>query len=141
MNPALPIDLAVYGTLRRGEQNASFLAEATYLGVGVVLGRLHEMPRSSLRAYAFPALDLDGASRIVVELYRLRDAAALRTIDQLEAYDPLDEAASQYVRRSVAVVDGPVATAWTYVYNGSWDDVGAAIGSGDWVEHRVRSTG
>ncbi len=136
-----PIDLAVYGTLRRGEQNEVFLADATYLGVGAVLGRLHEMPRSGLRAYAYPALDLDGPDRIVVELYRLPDAAALATIDGLEAYDPTDEAASQYVRRSVPVVDGPVATAWTYVYNGPRHEVGEAIGSGDWVEHRERATG
>jgi gamma-glutamylcyclotransferase (GGCT)/AIG2-like uncharacterized protein YtfP len=132
-----PIVLAVYGTLRRGERNEAYLAGAEFLGAAVVLGRLHEMPRSSLREYAYPAL-VEGRDRIVVELYRLQDEAALTAIDALEAYDPLDEPASQYVRRSLAVVDGAVATAWTYLYNGPPGEAGPVIADGDWVAHRGR---
>jgi gamma-glutamylcyclotransferase (GGCT)/AIG2-like uncharacterized protein YtfP len=133
-----PIILAVYGTLRRGERNEPYLAGAEYLGAASVLGRLHEMPRSRLRAYAYPAL-VDGSDRVVVELYRLPDEAALTAIDALEVYDPADEAASQYVRRSLAVVNGPVATAWTYLYNGPRNEIGAVIDDGDWVTYAARS--
>jgi gamma-glutamylcyclotransferase (GGCT)/AIG2-like uncharacterized protein YtfP len=134
-----PIALAVYGTLRRGERNDAFLAGSTFLGRGAVRGRLHVMPRSTLRAYAYPALLLDGSNRVVVELYALPDDATLAAIDELEAFDPEDEAGSQYVRRSVAVVDGPVPEAWSYLYNGPPEDIGDAIADGDWVAHRRRS--
>jgi gamma-glutamylcyclotransferase (GGCT)/AIG2-like uncharacterized protein YtfP len=133
-----PIVLAVYGTLRRGERNEPYLAGAEFLGTAAVLGRLHEMPRSSLRAYAYPAL-VDGTDRVAVELYRLPDEAALTSIDALEAYDPADERASQYVRRALPVVGGPVATAWAYLYNGPRREVGSVIDDGDWVAHRTRS--
>ena len=133
-----PILLAVYGTLRRGERNDAFLARAASLGGGVIHGRLYEMPRSALREYAYPALLLDEQGRVIVELYRLPDETILATIDELEAFDPADEAASQYVRRFVPVVDGPVATAWTYVYNGPTDELGDAITDGNWVAHRAR---
>jgi len=134
--PRPPIVLAVYGTLRRGERNDYFLAGSTFLGRGVVRGRLHVMPRSTLREYAYPALLLAGSSRVVVEVYELPDEATLAAIDELEAFDPADEAASQYVRRSVAVIDGPVSVAWSYLYNGPPEEIGEAIPDGDWVAHQ-----
>ena len=133
--PDRSIVLAVYGTLRRGERNDGFLAGARFLGLGVVRGRLHVMPRSTLREYAYPALLLDGSSRVTVELYELPDDATLAAVDRLEAFDPADEAASQYVRRLVEVVDGPVRDAWSYLYNGRADEMGDEIRGGDWVTH------
>jgi len=134
-----PLVLAVYGTLRRGERNEAFLAAATPLGRGVVHGRLHVMPRSALRAYAYPALVADGRDRIIVELYGLPDEATLAAIDELEAYDPSDEAASEYLRRSLPIVDGAVAHAWAYVYNGPAAELGETLADGDWVAHRARA--
>ena len=139
--PEPPIVLAVYGTLRRGERNDRFLAGATFLGSGLVRGRLHEMPRSELRAYAYPALVLEGSEPVAVELYGLQHAAKLATIDELEAFDPSDEAGSQYVRREVAVEGGPTRTAWVYVYHGPGDELGPVIADGDWVAHVGRSDG
>ncbi|HEX2755388.1 MAG TPA: gamma-glutamylcyclotransferase family protein [Candidatus Limnocylindrales bacterium] len=133
-----PIVLAVYGTLRRGERNHAFLAGSTFLGRGSVLGRLFEMPRSAARAYAYPALVLGGPSRVVVELYDIPDPAALAAADDLEAFDPADEAGSQYVRRVVGIVDGPVAAAWVYLYNGPPADMGEVIPDGDWVTFLAR---
>ena len=136
-----PLVLAVYGTLRGGERNERFLAGSAWLGTGIVLGRLYDMPASDLREYAYPALVLDEAGAVAVELYHLPDEAALVTIDELEAFDPADEAASQYVRRSVSIVDGPLDAAWVYVYNGTRADLGETIDDGDWVAHRKRIAG
>jgi len=139
-----PSIIAVYGTLRRGEPNAALLAGARDLGVARVAGRLHEMPRTAERAYAYPALVLDGlegAGEVVVELYELGDPATLAVIDALEAFDPEDVAGSEYVRRLVDVLDGPVATAWIYEYNGPPEAMGDLIADGDWVAHGARTIG
>ena len=133
--------IAVYGTLRRGEPNAALLSGARDLGVARIVGRLHEMPRTAERAYAYPALVLDGVGAVVVELYQLGDAATLAVIDALEAFDPDDVAGSEYVRRLVEVLDGPVATAWIYTYNGPPEAKGDLIPDGDWVAHRARTGG
>lgn len=132
---AEPIVVAVYGTLRRGERNAPFLARARFLGTGLVRGRLLEIPQSGLRPYAYPALVLDGDGAIVVEVYEVPDAAALADLDRLEACDPLDEPGSEYVRRDVPVMDGPTDHACVWVYNGPADAIGEAIPGGDWVAH------
>ncbi|MEO5939592.1 MAG: gamma-glutamylcyclotransferase family protein [Candidatus Limnocylindrales bacterium] len=134
-----PIVLAVYGTLRRGERNDGFLAGATFLGHGTVRGRLHEMARSRLRAYAYPALVAAEVGAVVVELYALPDDASLAAADALEAFDPTDEVGSEYVRRVLPVLNGPVVEAWVYLYNGPPADVGPEIADGDWVAHRARS--
>ena len=93
------------------------------------------MPVTAARAYSYPALidDEEGSGRVVVELYRLPDAALLDRLDELEAYRPRDEAGSEYVRREVEIRDGPVGRAWTYVFNGDPATTGAPIASGDWV--------
>lgn len=130
--------LAVYGTLRSGGRNHAFLAGSRYLGTGAVLGRLHEMPHSSSREYAYPALVADGSSPVVVELYRIPDAATLAAADELEAFDPTDPASSEYVRREVEIIDGPVAAASVYVYNGPPADMGDEIPDGDWLAHLAR---
>jgi gamma-glutamylcyclotransferase (GGCT)/AIG2-like uncharacterized protein YtfP len=130
-----PPIIAVYGTLRRGEPNAALLSGSRDLGVARIVGRLHEMPRTAERAYAYPALVLDGVGAVVVELYQLGDPATLAVIDALEAFDPDDVAGSEYVRRVVDVLDGPVATAWIYEYNGPSEAMGDLIADGDWVAH------
>lgn len=131
--------LAFYGTLRRGEPKAPLLGNARYLGMGRIVGRLREMPRTLARAYAYPSLVLDGEGLVVVELYDLTDPSLLARIDVLEAFDPADVAGSEYVRRLVDVVGGPVARAWVYVFNGPAEAMGEPIPDGDWVAHRARA--
>jgi gamma-glutamylcyclotransferase (GGCT)/AIG2-like uncharacterized protein YtfP len=131
--------LAVYGTLRHGEPNESLLAGARYLGVGRIAGRMREMPRTAEREYAYPSLVLGAGGDVVIEVYDLPDPSMLAAADALEAFDPADVDGSEYVRRLVDIVDGPVATAWIYVYNGPPEAMGEPIADGDWVAHRARA--
>jgi gamma-glutamylcyclotransferase (GGCT)/AIG2-like uncharacterized protein YtfP len=135
-----PIVLAVYGTLRRGECNAPLLAAATDLGTARISGLLREIRSSSTRPYGYPALVLDGSDAVVVvELYELADLDSLAAADELECFDPTNDAGSEYVRRPVAVMGGPIEQAWVYVYNGPPGELGDVIEGGDWVAHVARA--
>ena len=130
--------LAVYGTLRHGQRNHGLLVGARSLGVGFLAGSLYDVPRTPYRAYPYPALVPTSRGRVTVELYQVVDAAVLAAIDRLEHHRPADEATSQYLRRVVEVINGPVAEASAYLYNGPPDELGELIPDGDWVAHASR---
>ena len=133
MTGAAGLPLAVYGTLRRGERNHSLLRGATHIGDGLVAGLLRHVPAAPTRPYGFPALIGDGDGRVRVELYRLAGPGDWATLDALELYDASDEPGSEFLRRTVAVLEASVDRAQVYVYNGPLDVLGDVIGSGDWT--------
>jgi gamma-glutamylcyclotransferase (GGCT)/AIG2-like uncharacterized protein YtfP len=133
MSEAGDAPLAVYGTLRRGERNHPLLAGTTYLGDAFVRGILRHVPAAPTRDYGFPVLLPDGEGRVRVELYRVIDADTWVRLDALERYDPADEAGSEFLRRTVLVLDGPTDEAQVYVYNGPLEVLGEVIERGDWL--------
>jgi gamma-glutamylcyclotransferase (GGCT)/AIG2-like uncharacterized protein YtfP len=142
--------VAVYGTLRRGERNHTLLGAASPLGSGYLDGRLVGFPRNADRPYDFPGLvmpsaapDADGVGaggpgRVRVELYRLAHAVDLARLDELEAYDPADEAGSEYLRRRLPVRDGAVPSAWAWALAHDPPPSAVPIPGGDWTSRRGR---
>ena len=122
--------LFVYGTLMRGYAHpmARLLsANADFLGEVSCRGRLY-------RVKHYPGLvrSDDAADVVFGELYRLRAVAdLLREFDMYEACGEGFAEPTQYVRRTlpVALADGGVSEAWTYIYNWPVTDL-ARIESG-----------
>jgi len=131
-----PDVIAVYGTLRRGDRNHHLLEGCPLLGIGFVDGALYDVPVSPFRPYPYPAVVTGEPGSVLVEVYRLAVPGLIQILDELERYDPTDEAGSQYLRRVVPVHEGPVATAIVYVYAGPPEELGERIDSGDWAGWR-----
>lgn len=110
--------LFVYGSLMRGFDHpmARLLsANADFVGEGKCRGRLY-----LVKHYPGLVLSDDPADIVCGELYRLREREAmLREFDMYEACGEGFAQPTEYLREmlQVALDDGAVSEAWTYVYN------------------------
>jgi gamma-glutamylcyclotransferase (GGCT)/AIG2-like uncharacterized protein YtfP len=110
--------LFVYGSLMRGFDHpmARLLsANADFVGEAKCRGRLY-----LVKHYPGLVLSDDPADIVCGELYRLREREAmLREFDMYEACGEGFAQPTEYLREmlQVALDDGAVSEAWTYVYN------------------------
>jgi gamma-glutamylcyclotransferase (GGCT)/AIG2-like uncharacterized protein YtfP len=127
--------LFVYGTLMRGFDHPMarlLAANADFLGDAKCRGRLY-----LVRHYPGLVLSDDPADIAHGELFRLREPdAMLREFDMYEACGDGFAEPTEYVRRMlpVALGDGAVGDAWTYLYNWPVNDL-PLIASGRFLEH------
>jgi gamma-glutamylcyclotransferase (GGCT)/AIG2-like uncharacterized protein YtfP len=124
----------VYGVLMRGFDLHHHMAGAVFVSPATTRGKLYEVG-------AYPGM-IEGDGTVRGELYRVDDiAVALEVLDEVEEYDPLDAAASPYVRavRNVRLEqDGSETAAWLYLYNREVKGL-PLISSGDWRSYVERS--
>ncbi len=125
----------VYGTLRPGEENyPAFLGGRTELILpATIRGRLFYVADGG-----YPYLEAGGGI-VRGELIFLAPALyaeTLRRLDELEEYDPADEARSIYLRRRAAVLPngGEETVAWVYYWNAPALR-GTPIAGGDFRRH------
>ncbi|MGF1725149.1 gamma-glutamylcyclotransferase family protein [Photobacterium nomapromontoriensis] len=115
----------VYGTLRKGEVNASLLDGAICLGActlqsGFRLFDLGDYPAAIISS---------GAPALVGEVYEIT-AETLQVLDALERYPDL------YDRVPVMT---PLGESWVYTYNGCLANI-APISNGDWCQTKHRAS-
>lgn len=126
--------LFVYGTLRKGFDHPlarKLAAQGSYLGQGRVRGTLFDLG-------AYPGLTLDHSDqRVIGDVFLLPPGAAL--LGELDMYEGCHESQPQpheYHRISLEVqlTEGRKETAFTYILNGSTEDL-KGIESGDYLAY------
>jgi gamma-glutamylcyclotransferase (GGCT)/AIG2-like uncharacterized protein YtfP len=117
----------VYGSLMRGFDLHHHVAGAAFVSPATGRGELYDIG-------SYPGM-VEGDGTVRGELYRFSDiAVALEVLDEVEEYDPLDAAGSEYVRVVRAVrldTDGSEVASWLYLYNRDVKGL-PTIESGDW---------
>lgn len=113
----------VYGTLRAGEFNATWLGNAVHCGAAVTAPQFTLVDTGSYPA----ALDY-GRTPIVGDLYDV-DAATFANLDTLEGYPVF------YTRRRITTSAG---LAWIYLWAATRHREWPVIQSGDWRRYRRR---
>lgn len=120
---AFPHVVAVYGSLRAGFYNHSFMANAEAIGSSWLGGfRMHDLGH-------FPGIVIseDTNEKVLVEWYRVGDNT-LAELDALEDYFPDAPETSIYLRQ---VTQSPFGDAWIYLYNQTLEQA-PLVESGDW---------
>ena len=103
--------LAVYGTLRRRSIFHKLPGAASrlqFFSHGLIRGRL-------VWQRTFPGL-IPGPAIAEVELFYVVDPNVLRSLDLYEGFDPINPAASLFIRRQV-LLRNPRVWAWAYFLN------------------------
>lgn len=109
--------LFVYGTLQPAAappELKEIMDRWRKVGSGTVLGQLFD-----LGEYPGAVLDGNSTSRVIGDVYELRDPAALATLDEYEGFDADEPGQSLFhrVRTEVKMADGGKQPSWIYVYN------------------------
>ena len=115
--------IAVYGTLREGLQNHSFISECKRIGHGWLTGfRMYNLGDSPGVIFTH-----DDSGRIRIEWYEISDEI-LEALDLLENYDSEEIKTSTHIRKRVFSPYGP---GWIYLYNQPLNNV-PYMEAGDW---------
>lgn len=109
----------VYGTLRPGERNHHYLAQATHLG-----GHITPAMFTLLDTGSYPAALDYGQTAVVGDVFAVDDAI-FAALDALENY-PV-----HYTRRQLDTAFGP---AWIYLWIATRDPSWPRIEHGDWCQ-------
>ena len=107
----MSIKVFIYGTLLRGMERTSILAESSYLGPAMTQADLYDLG-------AYPGIK-QGEGTTVGELYGITERT-LATLDRIEGYYSLDPPSSLFIRKDTLVrrlADGQKIDACTYFYN------------------------
>lgn len=117
------INIAVYGTLRRGNGNHLCLGNSRQLGTTILQGF------GMVSLGGFPAIDREEGSSVVIEVYECNEEAEERC-NRLEGYDPNATEHTFYDRISIDTEFGPAVV---YVMPGILEErAHARIATGDW---------
>lgn len=98
----------------------------TFVSTCQIRGQLYDLG-------AFPGA-VPGSDTVDGELFRVRTAKAWNVLDRYEGYDPANEEASLFLRRTVDLVSPSNQRAWVYWYNGR-PEGRPRVSSGDWLSY------
>lgn len=102
--------VGVYGTLKKGYSNDSYLTKSEFVDEGWIdCVRLYDLG-------PFPAAVKGGENPLYIEVYEVNQVT-LRQLDQLEGYNPITPESSLYIRKQVSTFEG--IRCWVYFYNGN----------------------
>lgn len=114
------IKVAVYGSLRKGLHNHSYLKNAKYIG------SYYSLPEYTLYSLgSYPGLKLNGSTSVMFEVYEVTQDEA-KDIDSLEGVDY-----ELYVKQSVTT---PYGKCCLYIYNKNVDNK-EVVKHGNWFEY------
>lgn len=110
-----------YGTLRAGEHNAAYLAQAAYCG-------RYQTPAgyTLFDTGPYPAAVAYGDTSLIGDVYRIT-AGMLAQLDTLEGYPVF------YTR---CPINTPFGDAWIYLWAADINPAWHTIVGGDWCQHR-----
>jgi gamma-glutamylcyclotransferase (GGCT)/AIG2-like uncharacterized protein YtfP len=128
--------LFVYGTLRKGFALHSHLKKSTVkeVGEGYIHGLLYDLGE-------YPgAIETSASTKIIGEVYAIRDQKALEKLDKIEEFNPEEVHKSLFIRKktTVKLKSGDEISAWVYFLSKQPKDA-QLIKSGDYKKQTIES--